>query len=212
MWQLRLHTAPYSQSGFSAEVECCSPELSVRSYNTLQWRSSFLHKLSQVLLGSETTMGIPTTAQGPAPAYDDIFGNHPVNRNGPSGSASAASHFTPMLASLERYTDNSQYAAVAQDDDVELHAHGHDHVSSPSPDEPHAPESTIERITELSRSQPHTHCELCDVQTAARQRQAREHEKYCCTMVAMTFSIAFVCAAIFGIVAISMLSRNKRHD
>ncbi|KAH3906267.1 hypothetical protein HBI56_194360 [Parastagonospora nodorum] len=157
-------------------------------------------------------MGIPTTAQGPAPAYEAIFGDHPVNRNGPSGSTSAASPFTPTLSSLEPYTDNSQYAAVAQDEDVELHAHDHDHVRSPFSHEQNAPESTIDRVAELSRSKPHAHCELCDVQTAARQRQSREHEKFCCTMVAMTFSIAFVCAAIFGIVAVSMLSRNQRRD
>jgi len=158
-------------------------------------------------------MGNPTTAQGPAPAYDDIFGNHPVNRNGPSGSASAVSYFTPASQGIVGPPiDNSQYAAVAQDDDVELHAHAHDHVHSPSADEPNAPESTIDNIAEPPRSKSHVHCELCDVQTAARQRQAREHEKYCCTMVAMTFSIAFICAAIFGIVAVSMLSRNNRHD
>jgi hypothetical protein len=157
-------------------------------------------------------MGIPTTAQGPAPAYDAIFGDHPVNRNGPSGSTSAASNFIRTLSLLEPFFDNSQYAAVTQDEDVELHAHGHDHVPSHFPYGRNALESTIDRVAEPSRSKPHAHCELCDVQTAARQRQSREHEKYCCTMVAMTFSIAFVCAAIFGIVAVSMLSRNKRRD
>ncbi|KAH5530595.1 hypothetical protein HBI52_013160 [Parastagonospora nodorum] len=135
-------------------------------------------------------MGIPTTAQGPAPAYEAIFGDHPVNRNGPSGSTSASHKMK-----------TSSYTRMTMTTFAVLFSH-----------EQNAPESTIDGVAELSRSKPHAHCELCDIQTAARQRQSREHEKFCCTMVAMTFSIAFVCAAIFGIVAVSMLSRNQRRD
>jgi hypothetical protein len=41
-------------------------------------------------------MGIPQSPQEAAPAYDDVFNNHPVNRFTPSGSASAVSHSLNM--------------------------------------------------------------------------------------------------------------------
>ncbi|KAH7091487.1 hypothetical protein FB567DRAFT_275494 [Paraphoma chrysanthemicola] len=141
-------------------------------------------------------MGLPTTPQDAAPAYDDVFGDHPVNRYTPSGSASA-------------------YAAVPQDEDVELHAHAHDHshtTPSPAPGSSIAPqpESLVQTIAGVFKPKPHVHCEQCDVQMAARQR--RENEKHCCNMVAATFMVGFVCAFIFGVILTSIIYRHKRGD
>ncbi|KAH7366633.1 hypothetical protein BKA66DRAFT_470647 [Pyrenochaeta sp. MPI-SDFR-AT-0127] len=141
-------------------------------------------------------MGNPTTPQEAAPAYDDIFDNHPVNRSTPSGS-------------------NSGYASVPQDDDVELHAHDHIHQPmSPNPalNPTSAPETFVQTIAGVLRPkpQPHVHCEQCDVQLAAKQRL--ENEKHCCNMVAATFMTALVCIFVGLIVINSVWSRKNHHD
>ncbi|CAO2653854.1 Nn.00g105870.m01.CDS01 [Neocucurbitaria sp. VM-36] len=137
-------------------------------------------------------MGNPTTPQEAAPAYDDVFADRPVNGYKPSGSMSA-------------------YAAVPQDDDVELHAHDHTHNDSSSApaESSSAPETFAQTIAGVFRPKPHVHCEQCDVQLAARQR--RENEKHCCNMVAATFMTAFVCI-FFGVVLTSSVwAKKHRH-
>ncbi|KAF2660271.1 hypothetical protein K491DRAFT_589368 [Lophiostoma macrostomum CBS 122681] len=125
-------------------------------------------------------MGLPTP-QDAAPAYDDVFHDHPVNQARPSGSASA-------------------YATVPQDD-VELQAHHHHEHTSPSP----APVETIaQTIAGVFRPKPHTHCEACDVQIEARE--ARANERHCCSMVGATFMVAFVCIMLLGIVIVRSTS------
>ncbi|KAF1945604.1 hypothetical protein EJ02DRAFT_395814 [Clathrospora elynae] len=124
-------------------------------------------------------MGVPTAPQEAAPAYDDVFSDHPVNRHMPSGSTSA-------------------YNAVPQEDDLELHAHDHNHTPSTVPDQ--GPD------TFAPKPQPHVHCEQCDIQLAARQRS--ENEKYCCTMVASVFMTLFVCGMLMGIVIINAVTEK----
>ncbi|KAH7410117.1 hypothetical protein DE146DRAFT_751829 [Phaeosphaeria sp. MPI-PUGE-AT-0046c] len=139
-------------------------------------------------------MGYPTTPQEAAPAYDDVFADHPVNQSTSSRSGSG-------------------YATVAQDDDIELNAHSHDDTytpPSPAPPPQNASESIVSTIAGVFKPKPHVHCEQCDVQLAARER--RETEKHCCTMVAVTFMVALVCAFIFGITAVSVMYRHKRHN
>ncbi|KAF2822914.1 hypothetical protein CC86DRAFT_73718 [Ophiobolus disseminans] len=136
-------------------------------------------------------MGVQATPQEAAPAYDDVFGDHPVNRFPASGSTS--------------------YAVVAQDDDVELGGHTHAHESSSSSNTPppaSQPESLAQTIAGVFKPKPHAHCEQCDVQFAARQR--RENERHCCNMVAATFMVAFVCAFLFGTIITSIVYRHKR--
>ncbi|KAH8725500.1 hypothetical protein GQ44DRAFT_615942 [Phaeosphaeriaceae sp. PMI808] len=124
-------------------------------------------------------MGLPTaTTPEAAPAYDDVFGDHP-------------------------------YAAVAQDDDVEMSAHEHAHDPSslvPSPEA--APESLAQTIAGVFRPKPHTHCEQCDVQLAARQR--RENERHCCDMVALVAIVAFASAFVFGIILLNIVYKHKK--
>ncbi|KAF2791602.1 hypothetical protein K505DRAFT_248587 [Melanomma pulvis-pyrius CBS 109.77] len=131
-------------------------------------------------------MGLPTTPQEAAPAYDDVFHDHPVNQFQPTGSASG-------------------YATVPQDD-VELQSH-HDHTSS-SPD-PAQPETLIQTLAGVFRPTPHVHCEQCDVQTMARER--RENQKHCCAMVAATFMVGFVCLMLLGIIVTSTVAKRNRH-
>ncbi|KAJ5620197.1 hypothetical protein N7510_004181 [Penicillium lagena] len=50
-------------------------------------------------------------------------------------------------------------------------------------------------------AQPHKHCEECD--KVLERRERRRGEKYCCTMVSVTFIVAFVCLMLFGIVLVS---------
>jgi hypothetical protein len=45
---------------------------------------------------------------------------------------------------------------------------------------------------------------------AARQR--RENEKYCCTMVAVTFMTLFFCGMLLGIVIVGAVAKKKRHE
>ncbi|KAF2184155.1 hypothetical protein K469DRAFT_580505 [Zopfia rhizophila CBS 207.26] len=132
-------------------------------------------------------MGNPTTPQESAPAYEDVIHDHPVNQYPPSGSASA-------------------YAAVPQDD-VELQAGEHNHTS-PSP-VPRQPETLVQTIAGVFRPKPHVHCEQCDVQMAARERRA--NERHCCTMVAATFMVGFVCLLLLGIVVAGSVAKTKKH-
>ncbi|KAF2464278.1 uncharacterized protein BDR25DRAFT_242968 [Lindgomyces ingoldianus] len=133
-------------------------------------------------------MGLPTTPQDSAPAYEDVIQDHPVNQYTPSGSASA-------------------YSAVPQDD-VEMHAHMHD-ASPPTP-QPQGQESLAQTIAGVFRPKPHVHCKECDVMTQAREQ--RENEKHCCTMVAVTFIVAFICALLLGIVVAGSIAKIKRHN
>ena len=50
-------------------------------------------------------------------------------------------------------------------------------------------------------SQSHKHCEECD--KALERRERRQSAKYSCTMVSVTFMVAFVCLMLFGIVLVS---------
>jgi hypothetical protein len=40
-------------------------------------------------------------------------------------------------------------------------------------------------------------------------RQRRENEKHCCTMVALTFIVAFLCIFIFGTMAMGIFYKRK---
>jgi hypothetical protein len=98
-----------------------------------------------------------------------------------------------------------QYAAVAQDDDIEQDAHDH-RASSPAPAQP---ESIAQTIASVFRPKPHVHCEICDAQTQARER--RENERHCCSMVAWVFIVLFFCAMVLGIVIANNGGKSKRH-
>ncbi|KAF2263287.1 hypothetical protein CC78DRAFT_581697 [Lojkania enalia] len=135
-------------------------------------------------------MGIPTPPRESAPAYDELFHDHPVNGTPPSGSRSAP-----------------QYSAVPQDD-VELESGQHNHASSSAASQ-QQPESLAQTIAGVFRPKPHVHCEQCDVQTAARER--REAEKHCCAMVAVTFMVGFVCIMVLGIVVANAQIKMKKH-
>ncbi|KAH7113293.1 hypothetical protein B0J11DRAFT_446088 [Dendryphion nanum] len=135
-------------------------------------------------------MGLPTSPQDAAPAYNDVFHNHPVNQFPPSGSSSS-------------------YRAVPQDD-VELLAHEcSGNQTSPSPAPGQQNETLAQTIAGVFRPQPHTHCEQCDIQTTARE--IRDNERHCCTMTAYTFIIAFFCLMIVGIVAFNAALKSQRH-
>ncbi|RII19343.1 hypothetical protein CUC08_Gglean002012 [Alternaria sp. MG1] len=144
-------------------------------------------------------MGIPTTPQEAAPAYEEVFNDHPVNRCAPSGSASA-------------------YATLPQTDDhdIELHAQSHNHTSSSiaAPAISSSPETLAQTITNFLRPnpEPHTHCEVCDNQVQIEARRRREGEKYCCTMVAATFMTLFVCGMLLGVSIVAMAAKRKMSE
>ncbi|KAG9190359.1 hypothetical protein G6011_08447 [Alternaria panax] len=142
-------------------------------------------------------MGIPTTPQEAAPAYEEVFNDHPVNQYAPSGSASA-------------YTTLPQ----TDDHDVELHAQPHSHArrSTTVPLASSSPETLAQTITNFLRPNPeaHTHCEVCDNQVQTEARRRREGEKYCCTMVAATFMTLFICGMLLGVVLVNMAAKRSR--
>jgi hypothetical protein len=47
-------------------------------------------------------------------------------------------------------------------------------------------------------SKPHVHCEQCERIVERRERAKREN--HCCTMVAATFMMLFICAMVLGII------------
>jgi hypothetical protein len=63
---------------------------------------SFVHQPTHLAQSQESRMGLPTTPQDAAPAYDDVFGDHPVNRYTPSGSASSVCE-TPERCSTRNW-------------------------------------------------------------------------------------------------------------
>jgi hypothetical protein len=68
----------------------------------------------------------------------------------------------------------------------------------------------VQTLAGVFKPKSHEHCEQCDIQTTARQR----NEKYCCTMVAATFMALFVCLMLLGIVIVISGEHKKRnrHD
>ncbi|CAG5185932.1 uncharacterized protein ALTATR162_LOCUS11442 [Alternaria atra] len=144
-------------------------------------------------------MGIPTTPLEAAPAYEEVFNDHPVNRHAPSGSASA-------------YTTIPQ----TDDHDIELHArqHNHTHASTTTPVTSSSPETLAQTITNFLRPnpEPHMHCEVCDNQVQTEARRRRESEKYCCTMVAATFVTLFICGMLLGVVIVTMAAKRRRSE
>jgi hypothetical protein len=137
------------------------------------------------------SMGLPQTPSEPAPAYNDVWQNHPVNEHPPPGSSSA-------------------YAAVPQDD-VELASQQHSCVDTPgsSTAAPQEGESLAQTIAGVFRPKQHVHCKECDVQTQARERRA--NERHCCAMVAATFMTAFACLTLLVIVLESLRYGYKKH-
>ncbi|PSN72192.1 hypothetical protein BS50DRAFT_245814 [Corynespora cassiicola Philippines] len=131
-------------------------------------------------------MGLPTDPQDAAPAYDDVFEGYSANPFAASGSTSA---YRPVLQ-----------------DDVELHAHDH---HSPSPAPATQPETLAQTIAGVFRQKPHTHCEQCDLQLAARERRA--NERHCCTMVAATFMVGFAAFVILAVVVSDNMAKTRRH-
>ena len=153
-------------------------------------------------------MGLPPTPQEAAPAYEELFEDHPVNQFRPTGSSSAVGLQYSHIY-MQRMSNMQKYAQVPQAD-IELQAHEHNHNhTSPSPGPPQAPESLAQTIAGVFRPRPHTHCEQCDVQLAAREKRA--NQRHCCTMVAVMFMIAFFCMLLLGIVVTSAVTKAKRH-
>lgn len=62
----------------------------------------------------------------------------------------------------------------------------------------------------MPQETPHKHCAVCDEQVQTAARQKREHERYCCTMVAVTFVSLFVCGMMLGIVIVSAAAKRAR--
>ncbi|KAK1762307.1 hypothetical protein QBC33DRAFT_552257 [Phialemonium atrogriseum] len=119
-----------------------------------------------------------------APSYDDLFADHPVNGQPPSGSSEA-------------------YTRVPQEDNQEARHHDR---HSPNEIDLEASASADTPLRTLSGgSKPHVHCDACD--KIAARRENRGKEMHCCSMVAATFIVAFVCLTIMG----SVIAGKKYH-
>lgn len=87
-----------------------------------------------------------------------------------------------------------QYTLVAQveesNHDIEQNPHRHTHT-----------EHNAVPIDTLNLPPPeHIHCEACD--RLIERKQKRNNERHCCTVVALTHIIAFLCLMILGIVVV----------
>ncbi|OCL11434.1 hypothetical protein AOQ84DRAFT_313889 [Glonium stellatum] len=128
-------------------------------------------------------MGAPAAPRESAPAYEELFNDHPVNQHPPSGSSTA-------------------YATVPQVDDSEFD-HSHHHSAPPL-----TPTSSETPLRTLGGT-PHVHCEACDIQIERREK--RHNEQVCCALVAATFMVAFVCLMLLGIVVANSRAAKSRH-
>ncbi|PTU21622.1 hypothetical protein P175DRAFT_0193278 [Aspergillus ochraceoroseus IBT 24754] len=90
------------------------------------------------------------------------------------------------------------YSEVPQSDYHEQsdgeHQHQHQHQDSYLD-----PESDSVPLTPKT-TQPHFHCDACD--RLLERQQKRRFEHYICTMVSVTFMVAFVCLTVVGIVLV----------
>lgn len=150
-------------------------------------------------------MGLPTTPQEAAPAYEDVIHTHQF-ASGSSSGVSAPDNLALARSALTMFL--IQYAPVPQMD-IEQDAPLHNHTSpSPAPAS-QQPETLAQTIAGVFRPKPHVHCEACDQQLEARERRA--NERHCCSMVAWVFIVAFICAMILGIVVANATTKANRH-
>ncbi|EUC31793.1 hypothetical protein COCCADRAFT_100361 [Bipolaris zeicola 26-R-13] len=148
-------------------------------------------------------MGIPTTPTEAAPAYDDVINNHPVNRYMPSGSLSG---YTTIPTS----DDAEQPPFTGETLDIENHAHTHTTTSQPPQQQPETFAQTITKLLLPQSDALHKHCAACDEQVHTAARQKRESERYCCTMVAVTFITLFMCGMVLGVVIVNASARRNK--
>ncbi|KAH8703562.1 hypothetical protein BGW36DRAFT_423117 [Talaromyces proteolyticus] len=134
------------------------------------------------------SMGMTSPIEA-APAYEEVMHQRRSTRNG--------------YASVPQADANSDYV----DDDVEQHQHnGHNHNPSHQYQQhQHNAEPSGISLNPIRQApdttnlpEPHTHCEACD--QLLERRENRLKEKHCCTMVAVTFIMAFICTMAVGIV------------
>ncbi|PCH02702.1 hypothetical protein PENOC_041950 [Penicillium occitanis (nom. inval.)] len=125
------------------------------------------------------TNSIPTEA---APAYEDLFAGHERPGNTSSGYTSIPQ--TDLLHPEEidnRNNDEIDIEQQQQPDDVHLHQHQH-----------------IDNAEGVDgEGQGHIHCTACD--RLLERKEQRMNQRHCCTMVAVTFMVAFLCLMILGL-------------
>ncbi|KAH8903824.1 hypothetical protein BR93DRAFT_981148 [Coniochaeta sp. PMI_546] len=125
------------------------------------------------------------TTSEPAPSYDELFADHPVNRQPPAGSSSA-------------------YTTVPQDEpdynNGPNHLHGEQQEQPPvdlEADLPGANDTPLQPVA----GKPHVHCDQCE--RIAERRARLDRDKHCCSLVAATFIMLFTCVMVVGIIAFS---------
>ncbi|EMD97377.1 hypothetical protein COCC4DRAFT_140155 [Bipolaris maydis ATCC 48331] len=159
-------------------------------------------------------MGVPTTPTEAVPSYDDVINNHPVNRYTPSGSLSG-------YTTIPQCDDADQPPLTRETSDLERNAYTHTHSSLPpsqqqqQQQQQRQPETFAQTITKLLLPQSdsqHKHCTACDEQVQTAARQKRESERYCCTMVAVTFITLFMCGMVLGVVIVNANARGHKES
>ncbi|KUL87382.1 hypothetical protein ZTR_04752 [Talaromyces verruculosus] len=124
------------------------------------------------------TNSIPTEA---APAYEDLFAGHERRGNTSSGYTSIPQ--TDVLNDHPDIPPNNEteidIEQQQQPDDVHLHQHQHT--------------DNAEGVD----GEGHTHCTACD--RLLERKEQRMNERHCCTLVAVTFIVAFLCLMILGL-------------
>jgi hypothetical protein len=88
------------------------------------------------------------------------------------------------------------------DNEFDVEDHAHPHISHSQQHQQQQPESFTQVVAELllpRADSPHKHCAICDEQALTTTRQKRADERYCCTMVALTFIMLFICGMILGV-------------
>ncbi|KAJ5212577.1 uncharacterized protein N7498_004223 [Penicillium cinerascens] len=92
---------------------------------------------------------------------------------------------------------SSGYSRVTQDEpDVEagpVHEHG---------------ESGIPLNPRPVDSQGHVHCEVCDAQTARREKQ--KADQHTCNIVSVTIALIFLFVTVFGMVTVTAVTGSKK--
>ncbi|RAO73814.1 uncharacterized protein BHQ10_009826 [Talaromyces amestolkiae] len=113
---------------------------------------------------------IPTEA---APAYEELFAGHERPGNTSSGYTSIpqADLLQPEEIDIEQQQQQS--------DDVHLHQHQH-----------------TEDGDRVDRGEGHIHCTACD--RLLERKEQRINQRHCCTMVAVTFMVIFICLMVLG--------------
>lgn len=103
----------------------------------------------------------------------------------------------PQADLLERDDNRMDNAAEIDPEQADAeHVHLHNHVAGGG----YGNGNGNEADRNADPGQPHVHCTACD--NLIERKERRLNQRHCCTMLAVTFTMAFLCLFFFGLAVV----------